>query len=252
MTRPSSTPRWRRDIRRAQRSTTRRGQFQTSSKAAVAFFAAALLTAPFALPAFANGFDQVNPSASRAASQNLSVVGDGASAVSRDQYSITRALPSGLQPYARTADTFTNNPNSPIQWPFTRGVPISSGFGPRVAPCSGCPSYHDGIDMTPGIGTPIQAIADGVVSRIGNPSGALGVYAVVDHVINGQKVSSLYAHMLSGSLSVKVGDRVKVTDLIGAVGDTGQSTGPHLHLGIFLDGTQAVDPFAWLLKEVSP
>lgn len=230
----------------------RRHRLRTGSKATVAFIAVALFTAPFALPAFATKSERPNTAAASITAQGLAFGGNGTFAPSRDQYSTTRTLPNGLQPYARSADTFTNNPNSPIQWPFTRGVPISSWFGTRVAPCSGCSSYHDGIDMTPGVGTPIQAIADGVVSRVGNPSGALGVYAVVDHVINGQRVSSLYAHMLSGSLSVKVGDRVKVTDLIGLVGDTGQSTGPHLHLGVFLDGTQAVDPFAWLQKEVSP
>jgi murein DD-endopeptidase MepM/ murein hydrolase activator NlpD len=226
---------------------------RASGKAVIGFLAAALLMVPFALPAFANGLDQTKPAAPRSATQNLAIGDYAPSTVdSRSQYSITQSLPAGLQPYARTADTFTNNPNSPIQWPFTRGVPISSGFGPRVAPCAGCSSYHDGIDMTPGIGTPIQAIADGIVTQVGNPSGELGVYAIVDHTINGQKVRSVYAHMLGGSLAVKAGDRVKVTDLIGLVGDTGQSTGPHLHLGIFLDGTQAIDPFAWLQKEVTP
>jgi murein DD-endopeptidase MepM/ murein hydrolase activator NlpD len=224
---------------------------RTGLTTAIGVIAVALFTAPFALPAFAVSGQQILPVIEQN-SQALSVGGSTTSSSARDGYSITRLVPAGLQPYATTSATFTNNPNSPVQWPFTHGVPISSGFGYRIAPCGGCSSFHDGIDMTPGIGTPIQAIADGVVSRTGNPSGALGVYAIVDHVIAGQKVSSLYAHMLSGSLAVKVGDRVKVGDLIGLVGNTGQSTGPHLHLGIFLDGTQAVDPFAWLQKEVTP
>ena len=224
---------------------------RTGMTTAIGFIAVALFIAPFALPAFAQSGKQTRP-IKALASQTLTVGADEASSSARDGYSITRSAPSGLQPYAQTADTFTNNPNSPVQWPFTHGVPISSGFGYRIAPCFGCSSYLEGIDMTPGIGTPIQAIADGVVSRTGNPGGALGVYAVVDHVINGQKVSSLYAHMLNGSLAVKVGDRIKVGGLIGLVGDTGMSTGPHLHLGIFLDGTRAVDPLAWLQKEVTP
>lgn len=244
-------PRRRRDIRRAVNKTARRHPTRPGFTTAVGFISVTLFIAPFALPAFAGSSDQIRPAASWAA-QTLSV-GSGLTAnATRDGYSTSKLAPSGMRPYATIADTFTNNPNSPIQWPFTHGVPISSGFGPRIAPCSGCSSYHEGIDMTPGIGTPIQVIADGVVSQTGNPSGALGVYAIVDHLINGQKVSSLYAHMLGGSLAVKVGDHIKVGDLIGLVGNTGQSTGPHLHLGIFLNGTQAVDPFAWLKKEVAP
>lgn len=149
----------------------------------------------------------------------------------------------------RTANTFTNDPASPIQWPFDVGVPISDGFGYRVAPCSGCSSYHEGIDMNPGAGTPIQAIADGVVREVGNPSGSLGVYAIIDHQIDGQTVSSLYAHMAYGSLALRVGQTVKVRQLVGLVGSTGASTGAHLHLGISVDGTP-IDPYAWLTQKV--
>ncbi|OJX78865.1 MAG: hypothetical protein BGO91_12955 [Leifsonia sp. 71-9] len=108
---------------------------------------------------------------------------------------------------------------------------------------------HQGIDMNPGAGTPIQIIADGVVYEIGNPSGELGVYAIIDHVIDGQKVSSLYAHMLQGSLRVQVGDQVKVTDIVGQVGSTGMSTGAHLHFGISLNGTP-IDPFPYMKQKV--
>ncbi|WP_258046279.1 M23 family metallopeptidase [Leifsonia shinshuensis] len=128
-------------------------------------------------------------------------------------------------------------------------MPISDGFGYRVAPCSGCSSYHEGIDMNPGAGSPIQAIADGVVREVGNPSGSLGVYAIIDHQIDGETVSSLYAHMAYGSLALRVGQTVKVRQLVGLVGSTGASTGAHLHLGISVNGTP-VDPFAWLTQKV--
>ncbi|WP_392341586.1 M23 family metallopeptidase (plasmid) [Leifsonia sp. P73] len=220
--------------------------------------AAALLVAPFALPAFA---DSTEPDAipvirTLEGVQTVEVAAEaGIAAIAREQFSVTNppppkpVVPAASRGYSSIADTFTNNPASPVQWPFTRGVPISDGFGYRSAPCSGCSSMHQGIDMNPGAGTPIQIIADGVVSEIGNPSGELGVYAIIDHVIDGQKVSSLYAHMLQGSLRVQVGDQVKVTDIVGQVGSTGMSTGAHLHFGISLNGTP-IDPFPYMKQKV--
>jgi murein DD-endopeptidase MepM/ murein hydrolase activator NlpD len=131
-----------------------------------------------------------------------------------------------------------------IQWPFPAPVPISSGFGARLSPCGGCSSYHEGVDFIPGVGTPIGAIADGTVTYAGYDSG-FGYHVIVDHNINGQKVQSLYAHMLAGSIRVSVGQQVTVTQELGQVGNTGHSTGAHLHLEIHLDGTP-IDPFAWL------
>ena len=72
-----------------------------------------------------------------------------------------------------------------------------------------------------------------------------GNHVVVDHAINGQRVQSVYAHMRYGSIRVAEGQQMKVGDILGLVGNTGESTGPHLHLEIHLDGVP-VDPFAWL------
>lgn len=155
-----------------------------------------------------------------------------------------------LTPYAHTADTFVNDPESLIQWPFTRGVPIGSGFGYRAAPCRGCSSAHQGLDMNPGTGTPIQVIADGVVSEAGGPAGNYGQYVIVDHLVDGRLVRSLYAHMLAGSSPLSAGDYVSVGDEVGLVGNTGRSTGAHLHLEIRVDGATAVDPRAWLGERV--
>ena len=96
---------------------------------------------------------------------------------------------------------FVNDPNSPIQWPFAVGVPISYGFGMRDG------TMHEGADFTPGEGAPIQAIADGVVRESTDSGGAFGVHIVIDHVIDGQLVSSSYSHMLYGSRQVEVGDQ---------------------------------------------
>jgi len=84
-----------------------------------------------------------------------------------------------------------------------------------------------------------------VVSAVVATHGGLGNNVVVDHIINGQKVQSVYGHMLDNSFKVTVGEQVKVTQTLGLVGSTGESTGPHLHLEIHINGVP-VDPFAWL------
>ncbi|MBG6106470.1 M23 family metallopeptidase [Frigoribacterium sp. CG_9.8] len=145
---------------------------------------------------------------------------------------------------------YTPNPNGTIQWPFTRYVPIASGFGARSAPCGGCSSFHDGIDMLAGGGAPIGAIAPGVVTSAGDDGGAYGTRVTIEHVVNGQRVKSLYAHMIAGSTTVSVGQTVTVGQIIGLVGSTGASTGAHLHLGLSLDGA-SIDPYAWLIANAN-
>jgi murein DD-endopeptidase MepM/ murein hydrolase activator NlpD len=114
-----------------------------------------------------------------------------------------------------------------------------------VAGCGFCSTNHQGLDFTPGSGYPINSIADGVVSLVEVSGGGLGNQVVVDHVVNGQKVQSVYGHMQYGSIKVAVGQSVTVGQVLGNVGSTGASTGAHLHLEIHLDGTP-IDPFAWL------
>ncbi len=171
-----------------------------------------------------------------------------AGASSRDAYTVVSLVQKIARNYATAArsSAYTNNPNGTIQWPFPVPVPITSGFGPRhVSGCGFCSTFHQGMDFTPGSGVDIQAIAAGVVSKVASDRGGLGNNVTIDHVINGQRVQSVYAHMLAGSMRVTVGQVVKVTDLVGQVGSSGASTGAHLHLEILLGGTP-VDPFAWL------
>jgi murein DD-endopeptidase MepM/ murein hydrolase activator NlpD len=133
---------------------------------------------------------------------------------------------------------------TPVQYPVAKTTKISSHFGYRT--CAGCSSDHQGIDFTPGAGKRIEAIAPGTVVEVGNPSGALGVYAIVKHDVDGVTYYSVSAHMQSGSLAVKVGDKVELGDTLGAVGNTGMSTGPHLHFGILDADKKAIDPLPWL------
>lgn len=134
-----------------------------------------------------------------------------------------------------------------VLWPFPGRVPIAGGYGPRVPPCAGCSSFHKGLDMNPGAGTPIRAVAGGVVRfATAYDNGGLGVHVVIDHRIGGRLVSSLYGHMVQGSLAVRQGQKVGVGQRLGNVGSTGQSTGPHLHFEILLNGVTPTDPYAWL------
>lgn len=135
---------------------------------------------------------------------------------------------------------FVNDPNAAIQWPFAVGVPITYGFGMRSG------RMHEGADFVPGQGAEIQAIADGTVRIATNSGGAYGVSVVIDHVIDGQLVSSRYAHMLYGSLNVSVGQQVTVGTVLGKTGNTGRSYGAHTHFEILQGGTTAIDPIAWL------
>ncbi|MBC7723779.1 MAG: M23 family metallopeptidase [Burkholderiaceae bacterium] len=199
----------------------------------------------------ANAFNRPDASATSVVStaaaktQELTVEAVTAPALTKDGYTVVSLA---RQVQAQTGNrtySYTNNPSGSIQWPFPNGSPIASGFGGRqVAGCGFCSTFHQGLDFTPGSGTPIGAIADGVVSDV-STAGAYGNHVLIDHVINGQKVQSLYAHMLYGSIAVAVGQTVTVGQLVGQVGSTGASTGAHLHLEVHLDGTP-VDPYAWL------
>ncbi len=142
-------------------------------------------------------------------------------------------------------NSFLNNPNSPVQWPFPVGVPYTWGFQMRDG------SMHHGVDFVPGAGAEIHAIADGTVRVATEAGGLFGVHVVIDHVIDGELVSSHYAHMEYGSLRVKAGDTITVGDVLGTVGDTGYSFGAHLHFEVWQNGTTKVDPLAWMREHTA-
>jgi len=109
-------------------------------------------------------------------------------------------------------------------------------------------SMHAGLDMAAPTGTPIHAIADGVVEYTGpGKAGRSSMLIIVRHNINGQTVRSWYVHMYSNGVYASPGQQVQAGDVIGAVGSNGNSTGPHLHLEIHLDDNlTTTDPSAWL------
>ena len=143
------------------------------------------------------------------------------------------------------AGTWVNDPSAEIQWPFPVGVPVSAGYDSNTY-LSEFSSPHRGVDLTPGLGAEVHAIAAGTVRIATEAGGDYGVTVVLDHVVDGQLVSTRYAHMEYGSLTVSAGDTVKVGDVSGTGGQTGKATGPHLHLEVLLGGVTYTDPMAWL------
>lgn len=118
---------------------------------------------------------------------------------------------------------------------------ITSYFGTRISPTSGKLKMHEGLDVGGRYGTPIIAPADAVVTYSGQKAG-FGLFVQLDH---GYGIETLYAH--SQKLHVKKGDKVSRGNLIAEIGNTGYSTGPHLHYEVRVNGI-AVDPLYFILK----
>lgn len=114
------------------------------------------------------------------------------------------------------------------------GARISSGFGMRHHPVLGYNKMHKGVDFAASRGTPIYAAGDGVIKKAAR-FGAYGNYVRIKHN-NG--LETAYAHMNKYASGIKAGVRVKQGQVIGYVGTTGRSTGPHLHFEVLKDGKQ--------------
>lgn len=122
---------------------------------------------------------------------------------------------------------------------------LSSKFGPRIHPISGAQQHHAGIDIAAPAGTPIRAAAGGIVEFAGT-RGGYGNLVIVRHP---DGVESYYAHQRD--LMVRAGQSVGAGEVLGTVGSTGTSTGPHLHLEVRRDG-RPEDPLPWLGMSGSP
>jgi murein DD-endopeptidase MepM/ murein hydrolase activator NlpD len=132
------------------------------------------------------------------------------------------------------------------QWASTPSIwPVhgwfSSGYGKRLSPFTGTIMMHKGIDVAAYAGTPIVSPADGRVVAVDRDSG-LGNVVVIDH---GYGIKTLYGHLLQ--VYVHAGMRVKRGETIAAVGNTGLSTGPHLHYEVHVNG-QTVDPLRYIIN----
>jgi murein DD-endopeptidase MepM/ murein hydrolase activator NlpD len=121
------------------------------------------------------------------------------------------------------------------------GASLTSGFGMRTHPVLGGRRQHAGIDLAAPTGTPVYATADGVIGRADWYS-SYGLYISINH---GASMETRYAHL--SRLAVAAGDNVKKGDLIGYVGSTGRSTGPHLHYEVRVEGL-AVNPIPYMVE----
>ena len=125
--------------------------------------------------------------------------------------------------------------NRPQYVMYTKGV-FTSGFGYRWG------VLHGGIDIANAIGTPIYAVADGVVIDVG-PTAGYGAWVKLRHA---DGTVTLYGHV--NTWLVNKGDRVMAGDQIATIGNRGNSTGPHCHFEVLLNGTQRIDPVPWLAQ----
>lgn len=123
------------------------------------------------------------------------------------------------------------------RWPVSG--PITDSFGWRTHPVYGNSHYHDGTDIGVEIGTPVVSVARGRVTYVGY----LGGYGLTIKVDHGNGVVTMYAHM--SEATVEAGQTVGSGEQVGLSGNTGTSTGPHLHFTVFVDGSP-VDPIGWL------
>ncbi|MCF8724176.1 murein DD-endopeptidase MepM/ murein hydrolase activator NlpD [Nitrospina gracilis] len=130
--------------------------------------------------------------------------------------------------------------STPSIWP-TRGW-VTSGFGYRKSPFTGLPEKHEGLDIASRKGSEIRATADGKVITAGRQYG-YGNLIEIDH---GYGVITRYGH--NSKNLVKVGDKIERGDLVALVGNTGRSTGPHVHYEIIVDGIP-VNPRNYILED---
>jgi len=118
--------------------------------------------------------------------------------------------------------------STPSVWPV-RGW-VTSPFGNRTSPFSGILKFHEGLDVAAQTGTPVMAPADGVVVKAGFSTG----YGNMVEISHGYGIKTVFAH--NSRLNVKAGQRIRRGDVICYVGDSGSSTGPHLHYEVRLNG----------------
>ena len=123
---------------------------------------------------------------------------------------------------------------------------VASGYGYRIDPIYKTPRFHAGLDFTAPQGTPIYATANGVAKIAGNSGNGYGNHVVISH---GYGYETLYGHMYK--VKVKVGERVSRGEIIGYVGSTGKSTGPHCHYEVHKN-KQRIDPVYFFYNDLTP
>ncbi len=165
------------------------------------------------------------------------------------QESLTTGDPRFRQLFASWAALDESGPGAPVEKSVVSvpslmplaGARLTSSYGMRNHPVLRKRARHKGVDLAAPTGTPIYATADGIIERADWFS-SYGLYISIDH---GADLETRYAHM--SKLAVSAGESVKKGDVIGYVGSTGRSTGPHHHYEVRVDGV-AVDPIPYMVE----
>jgi murein DD-endopeptidase MepM/ murein hydrolase activator NlpD len=132
-----------------------------------------------------------------------------------------------LEPVLPAAPNLPDPGSEKLLYPLPAPVPITSGFGVRIHPISGASEFHQGVDLGASMGTPVLAAFSGQI-LVAGPTGGLGNAVAIGH---GSSQRTRYGHM--SKVAVTVGQVVKQGEVIGYVGSTGESTGPHLHFELW-------------------
>lgn len=162
----------------------------------------------------------------------LAAVADAA-----DQANLTASARASRMAQATTG-IWNRSVSIPSRMPV-EGIQLTSAFGMRTHPVLGGRRAHKGVDLAGPVGTPVHATADGVVSKAEWFS-SYGLYVSLEH---GGEIQTRYGHM--SRLNVAAGQRVRKGDIIGFIGSTGRSTGPHLHYEVRVSG-DAVNPIPYM------
>ncbi|MEH6821750.1 MAG: peptidoglycan DD-metalloendopeptidase family protein [Dietzia psychralcaliphila] len=153
------------------------------------------------------------------------------------------------EPYGDSSAAGGGVPDGELSKPLkTDDYQISSRYKSAERP------GHRGIDLAAPTGTPMYAMASGVVTQAG-PASGFGNWIVIDHQIDDKSYSTVYGHMYDDGVDVAAGDTVKAGQHIGEVGNNGQSTGAHLHFEVWEGSRQAgteTDPEPWIDQAVDP
>jgi murein DD-endopeptidase MepM/ murein hydrolase activator NlpD len=123
---------------------------------------------------------------------------------------------------------------------------VASGFGSRIDPVYKTVKFHAGLDFAAPQGTPIYATADGRITTAGNTGNGYGNHVEINH---GYGYETLYGHMVR--VKARIGQLVKRGEVIGWVGSTGKSTGPHLHYEVHKNG-RPIDPIYFFYNDLTP
>lgn len=154
---------------------------------------------------------------------------------------LTRAYALGINPVTSHGN-WLSLLHAPMLWPVTG--PITSSFGERPDPFGGGGEFHPGIDIGVPYGTPVRATAGGVVVKASFGDG----YGREVEINNGNGISTVFGH-LSG-FAVTAGERVHIGEVVGYVGSSGRSTGPHLHYEVRIHNVP-VNPYKYLRETMA-